>query len=264
MHGTCATLRLKAFEWHLKGHPARCSCGKLGAGFNSTLQDSTNTWNEPTLRLKLIPFNLSTFDHLQILKLLFFLGGEKEWVSESERVKKKTINFNSNKWHLNHPKCCILRCFGFFVAQDSVEALRTASERQARLGPPHISIFASRRAWGVSLVLHEDLKAGSWRWYSSLVVQLEVSLAICFCLSLWDVCLVSEVRRIHEFRDEVSGDFFARLWKESQLPSQGGRWRAKIALAEYISETCKSNTVANWPSKCETQGAVQKVFAVFL
>lgn len=104
-----------------------------------------------------------------------------------------------------------------------MEALRTASERQARLGPPHISIFASRRAWGVSLVLHEDLKAGSWRWYSSLVVQLEVSLAICFCLSLWDVCLVSEVRRIHEFRDEVSGDFFARLWKESQLPSQGGR-----------------------------------------
>ena len=41
-----------------------------------------------------------------------------------------------------------------------MEFLRTASERQARVGPPRISIFASRRPLGVSLVLH-DLKGGT-------------------------------------------------------------------------------------------------------
>ena len=162
---------------------------------------------------------------------------------------------------LQYPKSAF--CCGFFVAQDSVEALRTASERQARLGPPRISIFASRRPWGVSLVLHDDLKEGSWRWSSSWRLEFlwrfvfVFLFGMCTLLVKWDAFTSLELK--------LSGDFFARLWKEIQLPSQGGRWRAKITLAEYIRETCKSNTMANWPSTCETQGGRAKsVYRVFV
>eukprot|EP00434_Breviolum_minutum_P005949 symbB.v1.2.005247.t1/scaffold304.1/size234131/6 len=71
--------------------------------------------------------------------------------------------------------------------QDSVEALRTASERQARLGPPRISIFASRRSnYPVKEALWDFLvdPLSSWAaWYFSvLYTPLVLILVACMLL----------------------------------------------------------------------------------
>lgn len=203
MHGTCATLRLNASIWVASEGPpcslflweAWCRVQFNLAGLNQHLKWANSSFEVNSLQ------SLHFWSSSNLEVVFLFVGGGKrsEWVKVRE-LRTKTINFNSNKWHLNHPKCCILRCFGFFVAQDSVEALRTASERQARLGPPRISIFASRRPWGFPWfymmiwrrVVGGGTVVGDWSFFGDL-----------FLFFSLDVYLVSEVRRIHEFRAEV-------------------------------------------------------------
>lgn len=94
---------------------------------------------------------------------------------------------------------------------------------------------------------------GDWSFFRDL-----------FLLFSLGVYLVSEVRRINDFRAEVSGDFLARLWKESQLPSQGGRWRAKITLLNISVKPAKAIQWQMGHQNVELKGPCEKNYRVFV